>query len=142
MGVIGDWKLRAEKEHHGETKFVLKTNYAFQLARALAYIHEHRIIYRDLKPQNIGLLGHTVKLFDFGLSRALPEPESVSSIARENECFLMSFAGTTKYMAPEMFTTRRYNLKADVYSWSLVFYEMLTLVNPDDSCDQRPELDP
>lgn len=47
----------------------------------------------------------------------------------------MSGVGTQRYMSPEIITTRRYNLKTDVYSWSMVFLEMMTLNKPFEEYD-------
>ena len=106
----------------------LKAEYAKQLADALQYLHEHRIIYRDTKPQNVGfsIAEDRIQLFDFGLCRELPpETEPIC-----HGIFAMSGVGTRRYMAPEIFLTGEYNVKADVYSWALLFWEMLSLVKP------------
>jgi serine/threonine protein kinase len=51
------------------------------IASALSYLHEHGVIYRDLKPGNIGFDANSVvKLFDFGLSRELPHSEQISAL--------------------------------------------------------------
>lgn len=111
---------------------VQKAQYALQLAEALRHLHEHRIIFRDLKPQNIGFAyGQTnrIILFDFGLCRELPmipddgEDDPMSS-------YEMSGVGTRRYMAPEVAMHQPYNLKADVYGWSMIFWEMLTTMKP------------
>lgn len=123
----------------GVHQLVLKTNYALQMAQALEYLHERRIIFRDLKPQNIGFCNDdVVKLFDFGLCRELPSASSntacnLSSTGNpEDMTFKMSEAGTKRYMAPEIYKCMgsMYNLKVDCYSWAAVFYEMLSLEKP------------
>ena len=83
-----------------------------------------------LQPDNIGLIdrpdGKTiVKLFDFGLCREIPEANP-----QENKVFHMSGVGTRRYMSPEVFLGQYYNVKADVYSWSMVFHSMLSLQRP------------
>ncbi|CAB9501268.1 activated protein kinase kinase kinase [Seminavis robusta] len=110
---------------------ILKADYALQVADALAYLHDRRILFRDLKPGNCGFHTndvHTVQLFDFGLCRELPE--SATEYEDDESAFQMSGAGTFAYMAPEIVNKRGYNLKADVYSWAFLFYEMISLQQP------------
>lgn len=92
-------------------------------------------MYRDLKPENIGFDAQgTVKIFDFGLSRHLPSSHYNSQVRkrRGNQAtFDMSGqVGTYRYMAPEIHRCEPYNTKADVYSFSLVLYELLSLEAP------------
>jgi serine/threonine protein kinase len=118
--------------------------YALQLASAISYLHERRIIFRDLKPHNVGFSGGSLKLFDFGVCRELPPPSAscacTDSKSKKNseqggggfreEIYTMSGVGTRRYMATEIFNTSQYNDKADVYSWSMILYEMLELNKP------------
>jgi serine/threonine protein kinase len=102
-----------------------KAEYALQLASALRYLHSNRLLYRDLKPQNIGFSAdHKVKLFDFGLCRELPDGAPCEGV------YDMSGVGTRRYMAPEIVNVGQYNQKADVYGLSMVFWEMLSLSKP------------
>ena len=67
------------------------------------------------------------------MSRELPKRKGQSQHDKDmedEETFHMSGVGTQRYCAPEILTTRRYNLKADVYSWSMVFLELVTLNKP------------
>jgi serine/threonine protein kinase len=122
---IHEWKTNTRQRC---TSIHEKAEYALQLASALHYIHAQRLLYRDLKPQNIGFSMHNpsvVQLFDFGLCRELPV-----GICGDEDAFDMSGVGTRRYMAPEIVTIGRYNQKADVYSWSMVFWEILALTKP------------
>lgn len=104
-----------------------KSRLALQLADALSYLHTRRIVFRDLKPQNIGFTSNgSLQLFDFGLCRELPYDGSNSM----NTTYDMSGVGTRRYMAPEVVRDGRYNCKADVYGWSMVVWEMLTGQKP------------
>ena len=109
-----------ELEHYSE-----KISYALQISSALEYLHGHDIIYRDLKPANVGIKDNKVQLFDLGIARELPgiNPD-------EDEVFCMTTAGSRRYMAPEVFLGRPYNLKADVFSFAIVFQQMLSLETP------------
>ena len=86
-----------------------------QTAQALSYLHslEPKIIHRDLKPDNILLSGDwTVKLADFGLARELAHT-------------MTGIQGTVKWMAPEVLSNGPYSDKADIYSFSLIMWEVL-----------------
>mmetsp|Transcript_31613 Transcript_31613/g.44888 ORF Transcript_31613/g.44888 Transcript_31613/m.44888 type:complete len:434 (-) Transcript_31613:147-1448(-) len=133
-----------------EVMFAGRLKVGRDVASALTYLHSKGIIYRDLKPGNIGFgLDGEVKIFDFGLSREMPRGSDM------NEVYQMSGKiGTQRYMAPEVCKHEPYNQKADVYSLSLVMWEMLSLVKPFKSHSksmhktlvihggERPELDP
>jgi serine/threonine protein kinase len=110
-----------------------KGNYALQLACAIEYLHERRILFRDLKSANVGFTADGgIKILDFGLVRELPS----STWGHQHgdcccdEVFRMSGVGTRRYMAVEIINTSLYNEKADVYSWSMLFWEMLALQKP------------
>jgi len=85
------------------------------ICNGLAYAHEHNIIHRDIKPQNILLTSDfAAKLTDFGVARILEETEYAKTVT-----------GTRRYMAPEQYT-KNYDKRVDVYATGLVLYEMLT----------------
>jgi serine/threonine protein kinase len=111
----------------------MKVDYALQIADALAYLHDRRILFRDLKPSNVGFQAHdphTIQLFDFGLSRELPVDATNEGHYEDDYAFKMSGAGTFQYMAVECLNTKRYNLKADTFSFAICVFEMITLKRP------------
>jgi len=115
--------------------YVEKLRYARDIASALAHIHSQGMVFRDLKPDNVGIaLDGTAKLFDFGLCRDLPLKQNLVSSCSNNmkmePIYRMSTVGTRRYMSPEMISGHGYNQKTDSYSWAMVFYEMLSLQKP------------
>jgi serine/threonine protein kinase len=104
----------------------VRVKVAFDISAALKYLHEKNIIYRDLKPENLGFdVRGDIKLFDLGLVKEL-HPEAQDH--RGN--WKLSMAGTPRYMSPECGTYQRYNLSADVYSFSMLLWEMISLKQP------------
>jgi serine/threonine protein kinase len=66
-----------------------------------------------------------LKLFDFGLAKLMP-----TDINPYEDLHKMSMAGTPRYMSPEALAGKAYNLKADVYTFSIVLWEILSLHRP------------
>jgi serine/threonine protein kinase len=97
------------------------------LAGALSYMHDMRIIYRDIKPDNVGFDGQgIVKLFDFGLAREIYDEEDT-----ENGTYKLTYnTGSLRYMAPEVFNKWPYNFFADTFSFGILLWEVAALERP------------
>jgi len=134
---INNWELKKDNgkstrwmslKYRSEMKAVWteKINAASAISSAMHYLHEKKIIYRDLKPQNIGFDKNKVlKLYDFGLARKL-DPKD-----RAGDNYNMTgLTGSMRYMAPEVFNEKPYNLSADVYSFGILFWYMCSLETP------------
>ncbi len=115
-------RWRAEPE--GARDFREALEIVAQLADALQYAHDHGVIHRDVKPQNV-LLGKAgvPRLVDFGLAKVMGE-ESMSLSGE--------LVGTPYYMSPEQALAKRVPIDArtDVFSAGVLLYELLTLHRP------------
>ncbi|XP_060095935.1 serine/threonine-protein kinase Nek4 isoform X2 [Heteronotia binoei] len=89
-----------------------------QIAMALQYLHEKRILHRDLKTQNVFLTrSNVIKVGDLGIARVLENKYDMAS----------TLIGTPYYMSPELFSNKPYNYKSDVWALGCCVYEMATL---------------
>lgn len=93
-------------------------SFLYQLLRGIAYCHQHRVLHRDLKPQNLLInRAGALKLADFGLARAYGIP--VRSYTHE--------VVTLWYRAPDVLMgSRRYSTPVDIWSIGCIFAEMAT----------------
>src|SRR6266513_661642 len=105
---------------------------AKQIAEALEYAHEHGIIHRDLKPANIKLTDDgKVKVLDFGLAKALQDEAPAQDMSNSPTLSIAAtkariILGTAAYMSPEQAKGKRVDRRADIWSFGVVLFEMLT----------------
>jgi eukaryotic-like serine/threonine-protein kinase len=96
-----------------------------QVAAGLGAIHNENLIHRDIKPSNIMVrLGAngvvSVKIIDLGLAKILTESASQTSISLSG-----AFAGTPEFASPEQFMGTEVDIRSDLYSLGVTFWEML-----------------
>ena len=118
----GDLAMFIKRKQQSQKKIDTATvlDWFVQLTIALKYIHQRKIIHRDLKTRNVFLRRNRVKLGDFGISRMM---KSYNEYAN-------TFAGTPYYMSPEVLKQEGYNFKSDIWSLGCIFYELLMLDRP------------
>ncbi|CAJ1950910.1 unnamed protein product [Cylindrotheca closterium] len=119
--------LRRQDKSKRKKLLATRLTFASDLASALAYLHSHRIIHRDVKPTNIGFdVRGDIKIFDFGLAKEIPLDLKGSDTAFK----LTAMAGTPRYMSPEVALGQKYNETCDIYSFGLLLWEIITLRLP------------
>lgn len=116
------WKVVKSKTKN--LSWITRLSYALDVAKAMAYLHAKRIIHRDLKCENLLLdRNGRVKVCDFGLCRTTDSDDN-------NSKKYMTKAGTEDWMAPEVILGNPYAFKADVFSFGVVLFELITRSRP------------
>ncbi len=100
----------------------------YQLCSAVIHAHQHGVIHRDIKPQNVYITGDsTVKLGDFGIATF----QNASKVTRSEVV-----VGSVHYLAPEISQGNPASVKSDIYALGITFFELLTGKVPFD--DESP----
>ena len=110
---------------------------ALELSTALRYLHDvcfsnFMVLHRDIKPKNLGLMPSDGRLvvFDFGISKLLRRKQGTTL---KDGVKLTGLCGSLRYMAPEVASCQPYNHKSEIYSFAIVFWQMLALQRPYDT---------
>lgn len=117
--------LRQILDIRGKFSIIESLDIMEQLCRAIRYAHQHGVIHRDIKPQNIFLASDgTIKLADFGIATF----QNANHVTRSEIVI-----GSVHYMAPEISQGHPASERSDIYSMGITFFELITGKVPFDS---------
>lgn len=120
--------LREVLDVRGKFSFVEALDIMYQLCSAVMYAHEHGVIHRDIKPQNIFFTRDgTIKLGDFGIATF----QNAGHVTRSE-----SIVGSVHYIAPEVAEGGNASIRSDIYSMGITFFELITGRVPFDADNQ------
>jgi serine/threonine protein kinase len=138
MQYVGGGTLRQSLQHQRPLEAALTIHYILQMARALHHAHQHGIVHRDVKPQNMLISAsdpHQLLLSDFGIAKIFDrgQEETRTGYATLPATPLHPLTtstgqiiGTAAYMAPEQVERQPVDARTDVYALGIVLYQMLT----------------
>lgn len=124
----GDVCTRLKKNYGVNVPERQVLDWLIQLVLSLDYVHQRKILHRDVKTQNIFLTHENlIKLGDFGIARTLANTYDQAQ----------TFVGTPYYLSPELILEKPYDHRSDVWALGVVLYEMLTLKHPFNAKDMK-----
>ena len=124
MPYIEGESLKAHLAAKGELPIGDAVRLLTQIASALAYAHKNGVVHRDIKPDNVLLSEDIAVVTDFGIAKAVSAAKTREGTALTSDG---STLGTPAYMAPEQVVADpSIDHRADIYSFGVVAYEMLT----------------
>src|SRR5262245_12022346 len=122
-------ELRAQLES-GALPARRALEYALQITQGLAAAHEKGIVHRDLKPENLFVTKDgRVKILDFGLAKLRPPQPGVvdtDALTQKRLTHPGVVMGTVGYMSPEQVRGQEADHRADIFSFGVILYEMLS----------------
>src|SRR5215211_817979 len=121
MPYVEGESLRTRVARHGELPIHDAVKILLEVTDALAYAHEHGVVHRDIKPDNVMLSGRHALVMDFGVAKAVSEATGRQQLTTAGVAL-----GTPAYMAPEQAAGEsKIDQRADIYALGIVGYELI-----------------
>ena len=125
MPFIEGESLRKRLDRAGPLPLAEAIGVLRDVAKALAFAHEHQIIHRDIKPDNVLLAGGSALVTDFGVAKAISESRAVTQTGPLTQAG--AAVGTPAYMSPEQAASDPdLDHRADLYAFGCMAFEILT----------------
>jgi len=129
MPFVEGESLRAHMASRGVVSISEVVGVARDVAKALQFAHEHGVVHRDIKPDNVLLSGGTAVVTDFGIAKAIAAARGGDHPERDSAATLTQIGtsiGTPAYMAPEQAAgDPNIDHRADLYAFGCMLYELL-----------------
>ncbi|KAG7363656.1 serine/threonine protein kinase containing WD-40 repeat domain [Nitzschia inconspicua] len=124
LSCVGNCKVLPQA-FQDDDLFVERLLALYDVACGMNFLHMKRILFRDLKPPNVGLtLDGGYVLFDFGLAKEL----KIVDLVEEPDMYKATgMTGSRAFMAPEVAMNQPYGFSADVFSFGMLMWEVLAL---------------
>ena len=117
MELIDGISLKQYMEKKGVLNWKETLHFSMQIAKGLEHAHSRGIVHRDIKPHNVMVLKNgSVKVMDFGIARVMNKSNTLTKEA----------LGSVHYISPEQAKGGHTDNRSDIYSLSVVMYEMMT----------------
>jgi len=117
MELIDGISLKQYMEKRGSLNWKETLHFSMQIATGLEHAHSRGIVHRDIKPHNVMVLKNgSVKVMDFGIARVMSKSNTLTKEA----------LGSVHYISPEQAKGSYTDNRSDLYSLSVVMYEMMT----------------
>ena len=116
MELIDGISLKQYMEKKGVLNWKETLHFGMQIAKGLEHAHSRGIVHRDIKPHNVMVLKNgSVKVMDFGIARVMNKSNTLTKEA----------LGSVHYISPEQAKGGHTDNRSDIYSLSVVMYEMM-----------------
>ena len=123
---LAEGETLAARLLRGAVPMIDALEWAAQMADALAAAHRQGIVHGDLKPANVMLSAHGVKLLDFGLAALRPPPGLIEGARDKSPTAAGTILGTLQDMSPEQIQGKPVDGRTDIFAVGAILYEMIT----------------